>query len=249
MITLRKLKSLKESTRFRKYISILTELEDELKKEIEINLTYYKSILNEISNEKELSKRSRDLATQEISLRSINSLRHSIMAKLNIEPSEWDFTSPKDKDSKSNQSLPINMFLDDIRSPFNLGSLFRTGECFGVSNIYISEDTTSPNHKRAQRTSMGCIDLINWEVKKLEELEEPVFALELGGTPIDEFEFPEKGTVIIGSEELGVSPEALKLADNSLGRVTIPLHGTKSSLNVANATSILLHRWYESLKS
>ena len=52
---------------------------------------------------------------------------------------------------------------------------------------------------------------------------------------------------IIGSEELGVSPEALKAADDSLGRVSIPLLGNKSSLNVANATSILLQRWSEHL--
>lgn len=247
MITLNKLRKLKEATRYRKYISILSILEKELKSDRTINDIYYKSIINEIKSEKDIPERTRELCTLQIKLRNINNLRHSLMGILSIEPSEWDFTSPLDKSSENNK-LPINLYLDDIRSPFNLGSLFRTGECFGISNIYLSKDTTSPEHNRAKRTSMGCIDLINWEIRELSELEKPIFALELGGTPIDKFDFPNEGTVIIGSEELGVSPEALKLADSSLGRVSIPLSGSKSSLNVASATAILLQRWHEKLK-
>lgn len=249
MITIKKLRTLKESTRFRKYIAILDQLEKELRDNKNINTAYYKALLLEIYREDALESRSKELSQKNISLRNINSLRHSIMGKLSIEPSEWDFTAPLDREKLETNKLPINLYLDDIRSPFNLGSLFRTGECFGVSNIYLSKDTTSPEHKRAQRTSMGCIDLIDWEIKELRDLKNPIFALELGGTPIDKFDFPKEGTVIIGSEELGVSPEALKLADASLGRVTIPLSGSKSSLNVANATSILLQRWHEKLKS
>ncbi len=49
---------------------------------------------------------------------------------------------------------------------------------------------------------------------------------------------------MVGSEELGVSPELLALADASLGRVSIPLAGTKGSLNVSVAAGILLHTWF-----
>lgn len=246
MITIRKLKTLRESTRLRKYIVILENLENDLKSNKSINRTYIESLFSEIGNEKSLPKRITELINKNISYRSVNSIRHIIMAHLSIEPSEWDFTSPQDNSSNI-RKFPINLYLDDIRSPFNLGSIFRTAECFGVSNIYVSKDTTSPEHKRAIRTSMGCIDKLNWEIKDLKNIQMPVFALELGGTPINEFKFPESGTVIIGSEELGVSPEGLKIADSSLGRVSIPLSGEKSSLNVANATSILLHRWHEEL--
>lgn len=246
MITIRKLRTLKEGTRFRKYIVILEEFEKDLIKSNPVNLQYLKSILTEISKEHSLPNRIRELILKELSYRSINSIRHLIMSYLSIEPSEWDFTSPRDN-SSDNRKFPISLYLDDIRSPFNLGSIFRTSECFGVSNIYLSKDTTSPDHKRAIRTSMGCIEKMDWKIKELKEIKEPVFALELGGKPIHEFKFPKSGTVIIGSEELGVSPEALKLADSSLGRVTIPLSGEKSSLNVANATSILLYKWHEKL--
>lgn len=245
MITLRKLRTLKESTRFRKYIVILQELEESLKSKNSENLPYFRSILDEIGNEESLQQRSRDLSSEEITIRNINNLRHGIMGFLGIEPSEWDFTAPTDTLSEKKEKLGITLYIDDIRSPFNLGSIFRTAECFGVSKILLSRDTTSPTHPRAIRTAMGCIDQIEWSVCDLNTVKGPVFALELGGTPIDEFEFPENATVIIGSEELGVSTEALKLADNSSGRVTIPLYGGKSSLNVANATAILLQRWSE----
>ena len=68
---------------------------------------------------------------------------------------------------------------------------------------------------------MGCMDYLPWERVSLGEIpaELPVFALETGGTPIEEFDFPERGVVIIGSEELGVSPEALARA--TYGRVSI----------------------------
>lgn len=248
MITLRKLRTLKESTRFRKYIIILQELEVKIENNNLSETTYYNSIFNEIKTEENIPSRTKDLLNEKLTIRVVNSLRHTIMAHLGIEPSEWDFTAPLDKrETDSINKLGINLYLDDIRSPFNLGSIFRTGECFGMSKMYLSKDCTSPEHKRAIRTSMGSIDLVEWKVESLKNIKLPMFALELGGTPIDDFEFPSEGVAIIGSEELGVSPEALKLADQSLGRVTIPLHGSKSSLNVANATSILLQRWSEKI--
>ncbi|MBR7078947.1 MAG: TrmH family RNA methyltransferase, partial [Treponema sp.] len=73
----------------------------------------------------------------------------------------------------------------------------------------------------------------------------PVFVLETGGTPIQEFDFPKKGIVIIGSEELGVSPEALNRATH--GTVSIPMTGLKASLNVGVAFGILMQAWVNSL--
>lgn len=247
MITIRKLKTLKESTRFRKYIVILQDLEIELKLSSVLNTIYYNTVLYEIKNEKNLSDKIKKLSEGNLTIRNINNLKHSIMHHLSIEPSEWDFIAPLDKTRDSVKIQGLNLYLEDIRSPFNLGSLFRSGECFGISQIYLSTNCTSPLHPRAKRTSMGCIDLVNWKIADIKELKLPIFALELGGTSIDEFNFPREGIAIIGSEELGVSPEALKLADNSLGRVTIPLYGSKSSLNVASATAILLQRWSEEI--
>ena len=70
---------------------------------------------------------------------------------------------------------------------------------------------------------------------------EVVLTREPGGTPIGEFKFPKKGICIIGSEELGVSPQALSKA--TYGRVTIPMKGLKASLNVGVAYGILMQAW------
>lgn len=135
------------------------------------------------------------------------------------------------------------VYAEDIRSPFNLGSIFRTAEAFGAERVIVSPLCVPPEHPRAARSAMGTMDYLPWERLSLEEIPEdiPVFVLETGGTPIDEFVFPEKGIVIIGSEELGVSPEALARA--TYGRVTIPMHGIKSSLNVGVAFGVLMQAW------
>ncbi len=96
---------------------------------------------------------------------------------------------------------------------------------------------------------MGCIETMGYTRCSLNELPEdlPVFALETGGTDINEFKFPKQGICIIGSEELGVSPQALARA--TYGRVTIPMKGLKASLNVGVAFGILMQKWVESLSS
>ena len=89
---------------------------------------------------------------------------------------------------------------------------------------------------------------IPYSFSEIEEMDTslPVFALEVGGVDIDTFDFPEKGICIIGNEESGVSPSALKIADMSLGRVSIRQYGAKGSINVASATSIMLSLWANS---
>ncbi|MBQ0003431.1 MAG: TrmH family RNA methyltransferase [Treponema sp.] len=138
-------------------------------------------------------------------------------------------------------------YAEDIRSPFNLGSIFRTAEGLGAEKLYLSPFCCDETHPRAVRSGMGCIETLPYEKKSLDELptDKPIFVLETGGTPIDEFKFPKEGICIIGSEELGVSPEAIKKA--TYGCVTIPMIGLKASLNVGVAFGILMQKWVESL--
>jgi TrmH family RNA methyltransferase len=142
--------------------------------------------------------------------------------------------------------LPMRVFLEDIRSPFNVGSIFRTAESFGVAEIVLSPACPTPDHPRAARSAMGCAAIVPWRIGELLSIprNEQVFVLELGGTPIGDFAFPPRGTVVVGNEELGASPEARSMAERSAGRVTIPLHGVKGSLNVSAAFAILLHSWF-----
>ncbi len=194
--------------------------------------------------------------------RRINSLRHQLLLETGNSAADWDLLVPNMPDpikllpvEGAQKPCPpsagpgVEIFLDDIRSPFNLGAIFRTAEALGASCIILSPDCPDPAHPRASRTSMGTVDRIPWKRMPIEEAAEGknVFALELGGTSIESFNFPDKGLAIIGSEELGISPAARELAGKSLGLVTIPMYGTKGSLNAAVSFGILMQRWSENL--
>ena len=183
----------------------------------------------------------------EVILRGLNGLRHALLRFLGAEPAEWDLVSGADGllDRSGVRTLPFTVYLEDMRSPFNVGSIFRTAEAFGAERVLLSPDTPLPTHARARRTARGAAESLAWEVADLRAVEAlgGAFALETGGTPIERFPFPECGVVLVGSEELGLSPEALRLADSQRGRVSIPLAGAKRSLNVSVAFGILMRAW------
>jgi len=137
----------------------------------------------------------------------------------------------------------MRAYLEDIRSPFNVGSIFRTAEALGFEEIILSPECADPLHPRALRTAMGTVERMPWRrapVSALAEME-GVFALEVGGSALQDFEFPLPGIMVLGSEELGVSREALGLC--SRGCAEIPLVGSKASLNVATAFGIAGFAW------
>lgn len=256
MITLRKLASLKEDTRRRKYPLLLQHFESDFKKGISINHIYFNGLLQMISEDpfysdgvffeiEKLKNETEQLGKAQF-LWKCNSLRHLLLQAINAEPGDWDFEESRSVNRTKRICGDFYLYLDGIRSPFNVGSIFRSAESFGIQKIFLSPDTVSPEHNRAKRSSMGCVDIIPWSYKTINEIIEPVFALELGGESLNAFTYPSKGTLIIGSEELGVSPEGLSLADNSLGRVSIRTGGVKGSINASVAAGIALQKWYSS---
>lgn len=188
-------------------------------------------------------------------LRTCNCARNHLLAVIGTFPAEWDLViaphiSQTDENGvvRKRDFFPgVCVYAEDIRSPFNIGSIFRTAEAMGAEKVYISPHCIDPNQPRAIRSGMGCIETMGWEQVTLNELPEdlPVFALETGGTDINKFEFPKQGICIIGSEELGVSPEALHRTN--YGRVSIPMKGLKASLNVGVAFGILMQKWIEKI--
>jgi TrmH family RNA methyltransferase len=187
--------------------------------------------------------------------RALNNVKHLLLIETGRDQADWDFTGSDGKLDPAQRRIfeGMRVYMEDIRSPFNVGAMFRTAESFGVEKIILSPFCADPNHRRAKRTAMGCVDIVPWERSDLFSsteasqqaalLDYPVFALETGGTPIAEFNFPRRGLLIAGSEELGVSPRALEAADASLGRVSIPCFGVKASLNVSVAFGIAMQAW------
>ena len=185
--------------------------------------------------------------------RICNLARNALLNIIGTFPAEWDLIIAPHKQEKisveeRNFFKDVCVYAEDIRSPFNLGSIFRTAEGLGCDKVFISPQCVDPSQPKAIRSGMGCIETIGYTRCSLDQLPQdlPVFVLETGGTPIQDFKFPEKGIVIIGSEELGVSPEALKRA--TYGTVTIPMTGLKASLNIGVAFGILMQAWVQSLQ-
>ncbi len=181
---------------------------------------------------------------------ALNSFRHRLMVISGQSPADWDFiASTRPGRASLHRASGMRIYLEDIRSPFNVGSIFRTAEALGFEEIILSPDCADPLHPRALRTAMGTVERMQWRRAALSELDimENVFALEVGGTLLEDFDFPRSGTMVLGSEELGVSSEALRHC--SKGVVEIPLTGAKASLNVATAFGIAGYTWLSSQNS
>jgi len=257
MITLRKLASFKEGPRLRKIASLLRLAVEEMAGGRRFDKVYLRGLgrlLEETEGLPDSLRREAaglDTAISEtVLLRLCDSLHYHLLDHLGVTPGDWDFRNLETgiPSRENRRILPLSVYLEDLRSPFNVGSIFRTAECFGAASLLLSPGTPTPGHPRVKRTAMGADALISWDVLPLGELKpDGVFILELGGTPLDEFVFPVRGTVVLGSEELGVSPEAAALAEKGAGRVSIPLLGAKGSLNVAVAFGILMQAWSSSV--
>ena len=190
--------------------------------------------------------------------RVCNTARNYLLEITGSPSAEWDLIIAPHRtgghsDAAGRRAFYKGLFVyaEDIRSPFNLGSVFRTAEAFGAEKLFLSPLCTDPAHPRAIRSAMGCIGFLPYERLSLDELcaampDIPVFALETGGTLLEQFDFPERGIAVIGSEELGINPETLKKA--SYGTVSIPVCGVKASLNVGVAFGILMESWTRALK-
>ena len=202
MITLRKLSSLKEGTRRRKFPLLLQQLESEIKNGKKINVQYFQELLKYISSDEfyheevrndmfRFSNQMNTLDKHQL-LWKCNSIRYQLLSAIDAEPGDWDFEENESIDRTERIVGDMALFLDGIRSPFNVGSIFRSAESFGIKHIYISRETSSPEYQRAKRSSMGCTDIIPWSYVTVDELPEPIFTLELGGQSLNSFPFPEK---------------------------------------------------------
>lgn len=138
----------------------------------------------------------------------------------------------------AHKSWDIAIYLDNIRSAHNVGSILRTVEAFSMGNIYFSDDTPFSSNKQVQHTAMGADQWVKCFTNiSIETLHRPIIALETSDSAVSLFDFlfPETFTLVVGNEEYGCSESTLQIAD---AMIEIPLRGHKNSLNVANAFAI-----------
>lgn len=146
----------------------------------------------------------------------------------------------------------ISLLLDNIRSVFNVGSIFRSADgCGLVEHIYLCGITPTPNHPKMAKTSLGAEKYIPWSyhlnalvlVKQLIADDCHFLALEATqqSVPLAQFSnelIPNHTILMVGNEVAGLDPDLLSLAKI---HIHLPMYGIKESLNVAIAASILLY--------
>ncbi len=150
---------------------------------------------------------------------------------------------------KASDKIPIIIVLENIRSAYNVGSVFRTSDAFLVEAIYIIGYSAKPPHKEIKKTALGAEETVDWKYFKttaeaIEELRARgfnVYAAEQaeGSYKLNAigFEPNEKIAVVLGNEVTGVEQSTIALCD---GCLEIPQLGMKHSLNIATAAGVIL---------
>jgi 23S rRNA (guanosine2251-2'-O)-methyltransferase len=149
--------------------------------------------------------------------------------------------------SKANPHT-ITLVLDNVRSAFNVGSLFRTAETANIQELLTCGITAHPPNPKLKKTALTSLELVPTRhfadtlaaVQQLKSEGWKIVALETTSISkkYTEVEFPkEKIAIVVGNELTGIDPRILEAADMV---VEIPVYGVKNSLNVVSASSIML---------
>lgn len=150
------------------------------------------------------------------------------------------------EEAKSAKKRKVAVLLDNIRSAWNVGSIFRSADGFGFDAVHLCGITPTPEVAAVRKTALGADEFVAWSqhkdavqlARELKQAGWKIFALEEDkrSQPVSRIGNPTYNiALIIGNEVTGVDPELLDLADEIL---YIPMRGQKRSFNVANAFSI-----------
>jgi tRNA G18 (ribose-2'-O)-methylase SpoU len=151
--------------------------------------------------------------------------------------------------------LPVTVILNNIRSLYNVGSIFRTADGVGVEKIWLCGLTGYPPQSQISKTALGAEDRIPWDYRQdvlplVHQLKAQGYQLILleqmdKSTPYWDFQPQPPTCLIVGNEIEGVSEELIGLCD---GAVDIDMAGLKNSLNVAVAFGIVVYHIRRCLK-
>lgn len=153
---------------------------------------------------------------------------------------------------KEAKKLPLVLVLDNIRSVYNVGSIFRTADAFRIEKIYLCGITAKPPMPEIHKTALGAEDAVEWiycsdtseAISQLRQQNYWILAVEQveNSIKLNHWQLDNRPvTLVVGNEVKGVQQEIVDLCDNSL---EIPQFGTKHSLNVANTAAIVMWEYF-----
>ena len=154
------------------------------------------------------------------------------------------------------EKIPVIVVLENIRSAYNVGSVFRSADAFLIEAIYIIGYSAKPPHKEIKKTALGAEETVSWKYfKKTEEAIEELRSLGYRVYSVEQAEGSHelqnisresgngsKGSspniaIVFGNEVTGVEQSTIHLCD---GCIEIPQLGMKHSLNIATAAGVVL---------
>ena len=155
------------------------------------------------------------------------------------------------------QRSPIYVLLDNVRSLYNVGSIFRTADGARVAKIFLCGYTPFPPRKEIEKTALGATNAVPWEhvsdphtvIETLRAQGVPVCVLEHTDASVPYYSLTKKNfplCLVVGNEITGVRKEILQRADTA---VEIPMFGMKQSLNVAVAFGVAVFEFVRILRA
>ena len=144
--------------------------------------------------------------------------------------------------------LPVAVLLDNVRSLYNVGAFFRTGDAAGIEKLYLTGITGFPPNKALTKTALGSDERLPWEhvldpipmIDALHARQYEIAAIETSLHAVDLFDWQPAFPLclVFGHEVDGIRPEVLERCDT---HVRIPMLGVKHSLNVATAGGVAIY--------
>lgn len=159
---------------------------------------------------------------------------------------------------KEAKKLPLIVLLDNVRSQYNVGSVFRTSDAFRVEAIYLCGISATPPHQEIHKTALGAEGTVDWKYFKdttvaINELKAAgyfIYSIEQveGSVMLENLQLDatKKYAVVLGNEVKGVQQEVVNLSD---GCIEIPQYGTKHSLNVSTTAGIVIWDFFKQMKA
>lgn len=150
---------------------------------------------------------------------------------------------------KRSEKTTVIAVLENIRSAYNVGSVFRTADAFLLESIYLTGYTARPPHKEIKKTALGAEETVDCKyfstateaIEDLRKIGYKVYAVEQVKDSLSlekiHFDSGEKIAVVFGNEVSGVEQHTILQCD---GCIEIPQLGMKHSLNIATAAGVVL---------
>lgn len=153
-----------------------------------------------------------------------------------------------DPQAKS-RAAGVLVILDNLRSAFNVGSIFRSSECLGLQAIWLCGVSATPDNPALQKTARDTAKLVSWRyfpqtitaIEAAKAAGYSVYALETTENARSVFtaEFAPALALVVGNESLGIAEEVLLSCDH---HIALPVLGWKNSLNVGVAFAICAYQ-------